>query len=119
LSEYDFVEFVDYKFDRIDSELPFVRIISEYAGVVFLEIGDKLPKIALTKLLLSLSKLANLIFVSDFHRDESMGNCKKLDSKILDINFVRKNKDLHVIESFLNLAKKMKKEPLLLSYLNT
>lgn len=119
LSEVDFVEFVDHKFDWIDSELPFARIISNYDNIQFLELWDKISKLKLNNLLLDLSKLWNLMFVSDFHRDKSMEECKDLDSNILDLEFIKKDKDLHVIESFLNIAKKIKKDPLLLSYLNT
>jgi len=119
LSKLDFVEFVEYEFDRIGSELPFVRIVSNCDNIVFLEIGSKLPKVALTKMLLELAKIANLMFISDFHRNQPMDECKRLDSKILDFEFIKNNKDLHVIESFLNIANKIKKKPLLLSYLNT
>lgn len=115
----DFVEFVNYKFDWIDSELPFARIISDYESILFLELWDKISKIKLNKFLLDLSKLWNLMFVSDFHRDKSMAECKSLDANILDFQFIKKDKDLYLIESFLILAEKMKREPLLLSYLNT
>jgi hypothetical protein len=38
LETYDFVDMVAHKFDWIDSELPFLRIISDYKNLVFLEI---------------------------------------------------------------------------------
>jgi hypothetical protein len=71
------------------------------------------------ELLLSLSIDANLMFISDFHRDKPIKLCKKLDDQILNLSFVQKDKDMFLIEIFLRLAKKMKKKPDLLAYLNT
>jgi|GEM_PF-3005081 hypothetical protein len=38
LENYDFVDIVAHKFDWVDSELPFFRIISDYKNIIFLEI---------------------------------------------------------------------------------
>jgi len=38
LEKSDLVEMVGHRFDWINSELPFFRIISDYKNVVFLEI---------------------------------------------------------------------------------
>jgi hypothetical protein len=69
--------------------------------------------------LLDIAKNANLMFMSDFHRDKPIKLCKELDDQILDLNFVKKNKELSLVEIFLRLSKKYKKEPDLLAYLNT
>lgn len=119
LEKHDFVDIVAHKFDRIDYELPFVRIISDYKNIVFLEIGDALPKIKLVNLLQNISKEANLLFISDLHTDKPMTICKKLDKKILDLDFVVQNIDLFLVEIFLMLAKKMKKIPNIVWYLNS
>jgi hypothetical protein len=69
--------------------------------------------------LFDISKKANLMLISDFHRDKPMKLCKELDDQILDLDFVKKNKNLSLIEIFLRLSKKYKKEPDLIAYLNT
>lgn len=119
LKWHDFVKIVDHEFDWVWSELPFLRIISDYTNIVFLEIWNNLPKIKLNNLLLKLSENANLMFVSDFHRDEPMELCKKKDSDILKLDFVKNNVDFFVVEMFLRMAKKLWKKPNLLAYLNT
>ena len=113
------VEFIDYKFDRIDSELPFFRLISDYENVLFMEIWDDLPKTSLINLLSRLSKDSNLMFISDFHRDKPMDMCKKMDNNILKLEFVKNDNNLYIVEIFLRLAKKNVKKPNLLAYLNT
>lgn len=115
----DFVKFVQHEFDRIPSELPFVRVISDYENIIFMEIWDRVSKNKIINLLSTLSKSANLMFLSDFHRDKDMESCKKLDGCILDLNFVKKDKELFLIELFLRLAKKLDKLPDLSAYLNT
>lgn len=119
LETYDFVDIVAHKFDWVDSELPFIRIISDYKNIVFLEIWDALPKTKLINLLNKISKKANLLFISDFHTDKPMSICKKLDKKILDLGFISKNQNLFILEMFLELAKKVKKDPQNMGYLNT
>lgn len=116
---FDFIDVVQHKFDWIGSELPFVRVISDYKNIVFMEIGDKVSNVKLLNLLSKIFENANIMFVSDLHRDKSMDECKKLDSNILDLDFVKKNKDLFLIELFLRLAEKQNKQPNLLAYLNT
>lgn len=119
LETYDFVDVIGHKFDRIDYELPFFRVISDYKNVVFLEIWDALPKTKLINLLTKISKEANLLFISDFNTDKPIKICKKLDKQILNLDFVWKDQNLFVIEIFLMLAKKMKKNPDVIWYLNT
>jgi len=119
LENYDFVDIVAHKFDWVDSELPFFRIISDYKNIIFLEIWDALPKTKLITLLNKISKKANLLFISDFHTDKPMNICKKLDKKILDLDFISKNQNLFIVETFLTLAKKIKKDPNIVGYLNT
>lgn len=119
LKAVDFVEFIDEKFDRVDSELPFLNVISQYKNLVFLEVWENIEKNKLLDLLSEISKQANILFISDFHRDREIEECKKLDKKILDLNFVKKNKDLFVIDLFLTLAEKLDKKPELHAYLNS
>ncbi len=119
LKWHDFVDLVDHEFDRISSELPFLRIISDYDNIVFMEIWDKVSKIKLTNLLSQFSDHANLMFISDFHRDKTMKVCKEMDNQILDLDFVKKDKELFLIELFLRIAKKQSKTPSLSAYLNT
>ncbi len=115
----DITDFVQHRFDWIDAELPFLRVISDYNNVIFMEIWDEVSKLKVTELLLDISGDANLMFMSDFHRDKPMKLCKELDDQILDLNFVKKDKELSLIEIFLRLAKKVWKKPDLLAYLNT
>ena len=119
LIKSDIVDFVQHRFDWIDSELPFLRIISDYDNIIFVEIWDKVLKSKVTELLFDISQKSNLMFMSDFHRDKPIDICKELDNKILNLDFVKKNKELYLIEIFLRLSKKMKKTPDLLAYLNT
>lgn len=119
LKWFDFVEFVDNKFDRIDSELPFLNIISNYNKLLFIEVWEKIKKKELLDVLKKISNNANILFISDFHRDNDIKECKKLDNQILDLSFVEKDKDLYLIDIFLNLAKNQSKRPELLAYLNS
>ncbi|HKL43884.1 MAG TPA: hypothetical protein VJ892_01250 [Candidatus Absconditabacterales bacterium] len=119
LKSYDFVEFTNKKFDRIDSELPFLNIISQYKNLVFIEIGENIEKNKLLNTLFDIYKKSNIIFISDFHKDKSMEECKSLDKKILNLNFVKKNKDLYLVNVFLSLANRLGKTPELLAYLNS
>ena len=119
LKKNDIVKLVDHYFDWMSAEEPFFRIISDYDNIVFMEVWDWVSKTKVSNLLLDISKNANLMFMSDFHRDKPMDLCKKLDNQILNIDFVKNNNDLSLVEIFLRLAKKMKKKPNLLAYLNT
>jgi len=53
---------------------------------------------------------AHLLFVSDLNTDKEMQVCKKLDSQILNLDFVSKRKDLFLIELFLTLSNKLNKK---------
>ncbi len=119
LIKSNIVDFVQHRFDRIDAELPFLRVISDYDNIVFMEVWDWVSKTKITNLLSDISKNANLMFMSDFHRDMPIESCKELDNQILDLNFVKKDKNLFLIEIFLRLSRKLKKNPDLLAYLNT
>jgi len=57
--------------------------------------------------LFDIYKKSNIIFISDFHKDKSMEECKSLDKKILNLNFVKKNKDLYLVNVFLSLANRL------------
>ncbi len=119
LKWFDIVEFVDKKFDRIDSELPFLNIISNYKNLLFIEIWEKIKKSELLDILDKISNHSNILFISDFHKDNDIQKGKKLDKKILNLSFVEKDKNLYLIDIFLNLAKKHKKTPEMLAYLNS
>ena len=119
LEKIDFVDMVSHKFDWIDGELPFFRIISNYTNIVFLEIWSDISTTKIINLLWKISKYGNLLFISDLHNDKEMKTCKKLDSQILDLDFVSQNKNLFLVELFLRLSKKLKKNPEFVWYLNT
>lgn len=116
LEENSFVELIAHKFTWIDREMPFVRIISDYKNIVFLEIGNGVSKIKLIKLLADLQKHANLLFISNLNSAKDSESCKKLDSEILDWKL--KNKDLFIVDLFLWVTKKLSKKMKLAGYLN-
>ncbi len=87
---------VDHTFDWLDYELPFLRVISEYKNLMFMEIWEKVDKASTLKLLKNVSKNANIMFVSDFNKNED-----SFSSKI-----------------FFDLAKKSDKKPKKSPYLN-
>ncbi len=119
LENSNMVDIVAHKFDWIDSELPFLRIISDYKNVVFVEIWADVSKVKTINLLKKIQEYANLLFVSDLNTDKEMKICKQLDSQILDLEFISQNKDLFLIEIFLLLSKKINKDINFVWYLNT
>ncbi len=119
LEKSELVDVVAHKFDWIDSELPFLRIISDYKNLVFMEIWADISKVKTINLLKKIQEHAHLLFVSDLNTDKEMQVCKKLDSQILNLDFVSKRKDLFLIELFLTLSNKLNKKVNLAWYLNT
>jgi hypothetical protein len=52
--------------------------------------------------------------MSDLHTDKDIKSCKKLDSQIMDLDFVSQRKNLFLIDLFLILSKKNKLDPSLI-----
>ncbi|MCK9466958.1 MAG: hypothetical protein M0P94_01385 [Candidatus Absconditabacterales bacterium] len=116
LEENSIVELIAHKFNWTGREIPFVRIISNYKNLVFLEIGNLISKTKLVKLLTDLQEHANLLFISDLNSAKSSKSCKELDNKILDGEL--ENKDLFIVDLFLLLTKKLSKKPKFAGYFN-
>jgi len=90
----------------VDREIPFVRIISDYKNIIFLEIGKNVSKVKATNLLLNVSKHSNIMFVSDLNSAKTSEDCDKINLEMLKSGHSN-NKNLFIVDLFLRLMKKV------------
>ena len=101
-------------FQWIESELPYIRMLSEYDEIYFIEIWSRVKKDNVLKFLSDLYSLWNIVLLSDLYSDLPYSKSITLDEKTLNW----KNK-MTVFERFFSLAEKSKKKPRFIWYMNS
>ena len=104
----------DEWFQWMASELPYVRMLSDYDEIYFIEIWCRVKKDTVLDFLSELYPLWNIAFLSDLYSGLPFKECITLDEKTLNW----KNK-LTVFDRFLSLAEKYKKNPRFIWYMNS
>ncbi len=117
LGKSSLVELIAHKFAWIDREIPFVRIISDYKNIIFLEIGKNVSKVKATNLLLNVSKHSNIMFISDLNSAKTSEDCDKINLEMLKSGHSN-NKNLFIVDLFLRLMKKVSNSIVIWWYLN-
>ena len=109
-----FVKLSDDWFEKIEYELPYPRILSEYKQIYIFRVWEKTPKSFLREFFQSLYRLWNLVFISDLHSNLPLDECTKLDE-----DTVNWKKDIVAFDWFFFLAEKMNKRARFIWYANT
>lgn len=106
-------------FDWCSFEYQFLRIISDYSEVVFVEIWDNVSKISAVNLLAKLSKLWNILFISDLHSGYPLEECIDLDEDIYSPWVLDNDSQMFLVDVFCKLMKKLHKKPETIWYINS